>query len=126
MIEKEAKNDQDKSLIASVIINRLNANMRLQIDATVIYSITEGKYKLNRKLKYSDLKIKHPYNTYHIKGLPPKMISYVSSNTLKKIFENIKSNYFFYFYNVLEGKHIFSENFKEHKLKLNEYRKKTK
>ena len=51
--------------------------MKLQIDATVLYAITEGRYDLNRKLLLSDLKIDHPYNTYINNGLPPKPISYV-------------------------------------------------
>ena len=43
LIEKEGKDKYDKSLISSVILNRLNKNMRLQIDASVIASITEGE-----------------------------------------------------------------------------------
>ena len=124
LIEKEGKNIDDKKLIASVIFNRLKKNMRLQIDATVIYALTEGKFKLNRKLTLHDLKITHPFNTYYIYGLPPDLISYVGPETVKIVLENTKSDYLFYFYNILEKKHIFSKNFREHKIKLNEYRKK--
>ncbi|SVA37041.1 uncharacterized protein METZ01_LOCUS89895 [marine metagenome] len=124
LIEKEANNIDDKKLIASVIFNRLKNNMRLQIDATVIFSLTEGKFKLNRKLTLTDLKIQHPFNTYYIYGLPPDLISYVGPETVKIVLENPKSDFLFYFYNILEKKHIFSKNFKEHKIKLNEYRKK--
>ena len=126
LVEKEANNNEDKSLIASVIFNRLNINMKLQIDATVIYSITEGLYKINRKLTYDDLKIKHPSNTYVNNGLPPNMISYVGNQTIKIVLENIKSDYLFYFYNIIEKKHIFSKNFKDHRYKLNEYRQEIK
>ena len=124
LIEKEAKNIDDKKLIASVILNRLQKNMRLQIDATVIYALTEGKFKLNRKLSLLDLKIQHPFNTYYIYGLPPNLISYVGPETVEILLENPKSDYLFYFYNILEKKHIFSKNFEEHKIKLYEYRKK--
>ena len=124
LIEKEGKNIDDKKLIASVIFNRLKNNMRLQIDATVIYALTEGKFKLNRKLTLDDLKITHPFNTYYIYGLPPDLISYVGPETVKIVLENTKSDYLFYFYNILEKKHNFSKNFREHKIKLNEYRKK--
>jgi UPF0755 protein len=123
LVEKEAKNNEDKGLIASVIFNRLNINMPLQIDATVIYSLTEGKNKLNRKLNYKDLKINHPYNTYLIKGMPPGMISYVGKETVKLVLESDKSDFLFYFYNIIEKKHNFSKNYKEHKMKLNEYKK---
>ena len=126
LIEKEAKNKEDKKNVASVILNRLELNMRLQIDATVIYALTEGKKKLNRELTYQDLNLQHPYNTYKIKGLPPGMICYVSLETIKIALENPKSDYLFYFYNILEKRHIYSKNFNDHKNKLNEYRKKIK
>jgi len=126
LVEKEGINIYDKALIASVIFNRLNKDMKLQIDATVIYSLTEGLFKLDRPLTYSDLRFKHPYNTYVINTLPPSMISIVSPGTIKIVLNSPKSDYFFYFYNVLEKKHIFSKNFNEHKKKLNEYRKNNK
>ena len=123
LVEKEGINIFDKSLIASVIFNRLEIDMKLQIDATVIYSLTEGLSKLDRSLKYSDLKFKHPYNTYMINALPPGMISIVSPQTIKIVLNSPKSDYFFYFYNIIEKEHIFSKNYSEHKKKLNEYRK---
>ena len=126
LVEKEAKDNNDKSLIASVILNRLDKNMKLQIDATVISAITKGKYKLDRDLSYNDLKIKDILNTYVIKGIPPEMISYVGKKTIEIILENNKSDFLFYFYNIIEKKHIFSKNYKKHKQKLYEYRKKIK
>ena len=126
LVEKEAKNYHDKQLITSVIFNRLDKGMKLQIDATVIYAITEGKYKFNKKLLIKDLKYNHNYNTYVINGLPPDMISYVGPETIDIVLSSPKSNFLFYFYNVLEKKHIFSKNFKEHKHQLNDYRKKNK
>ena len=126
LIEKEAKNYHDKKLIASVILNRIKLNMKLQIDATVIASITEGKFKFTRKLTYSDLKRNHQLNTYIIKGIPHEMICYVGFETIKILLGNPKSDFLFYFYNIIEKKHIFSRNFNEHKKKLNEYRKKIK
>ena len=124
LIEKEAKNEYDKSLISSVILNRLNKNMRLQIDASVIASITEGEYKLDRPLNFKDLKYVHPLNTYIIDGIPNKMICYVGEETIRILLKNPKSDFLFYFYNILEEKHIFSKNFTDHKKRLNEYRKK--
>ena len=77
LLEKEGKDDLDKKIIFSVIKNRLQKNMKLQLDATTIYAITDGTYDLDRDLLFKDLEIKHPYNTYYIKGLPPAPISYV-------------------------------------------------
>ncbi len=124
LLEKEGIDYEDKRKIYSVIINRLNLNMKLQIDATVIFSLTEGKRDLKRKLNYADLKIEHPYNTYKNYGLPPKPISYVGYKTIELIFEDYKTDYLFYFYNSQENKHIFSKNYKNHLKRLNEYRSK--
>ena len=124
LLEKEGIDYNDKKKIYSVIINRLSKKMRLQIDATVVYAITEGKTELKRDLTYRDLKIEHNYNTYHIFGLPPEPISYVGLKTIELIFENYNTDYLFYFYNTFEDKHIFSKNYKNHLKRLNEYRSK--
>jgi len=124
LLEKEALDEEDKKQISSVIFNRLDKKMKLQIDATVLFAITNGKYDLNRKLLLSDLKINHPFNTYIYKGLPPEPISYVGKNTLDILFENNKNDFLFYFFNYSLNKHIFSKSFNEHKEKLYEYRKK--
>ncbi len=124
LIEKEGFDNEDKRKISSVIFNRLNNNMKLQIDASVIFAITNGKYDLNRKLFLSDLKIDHPYNTYKYHGLPPNPISFVGRNTLDIIFENYKTDFLFYFFDNSLKRHIFSKNYNEHLKKLNEYRNK--
>ena len=124
LLEKEGIDYEDKKKIYSVIMNRLKLNMKLQIDATVIFSLTRGKKKLERKLTYSDLKIDNPYNTYKNNGLPPGPISYVGYKTIELIFEDYKTDYLFYFYNSFENKHIFSLNYKDHLKRLNEYRSK--
>ena len=124
LLEKEGLDYEDKKKISSVIFNRLEKKMKLQIDATVLYAITNGNYNLERKLLRSDLKINHPFNTYIYKGLPPEPISYVGKKTLDILFENNKSDFLFYFFNYSLNRHIFSKTFKEHREKLNEYRKK--
>ena len=105
-------------------MNRLKINMKLQIDATVIFALTGGKSDLKKKLTYADLKVDSPYNTYMNYGLPPEPISYVGHKTIEIIFENYRTDYLFYFYNSFEEKHIFSLNYEDHLKKLNEYRSK--
>ncbi len=123
LIEKEGLDNEDKKNISSVIFNRLNNKMKLQIDATVLYALTGGQYNLKRKLLLKDLKIQHSFNTYVNKGLPPKPISYVGKNTIDIIFQNHETDFLFYFFNNSLNRHIFSNNYQEHKNKLNEYRK---
>ena len=124
LLEKEGLDEEDKKQISSVIFNRLDRKMKLQIDATVLFAITNGQYNLNRKLLRSDLKINHPFNTYIYNGLPPEPISYVGKRTLDILFENNKNEFLFYFFDYSLNKHIFSKNFENHKNKLYEYRNK--
>ncbi len=70
LVESEAKVKDDRPLIASVISNRLQKGMKLQIDATVLYAIGHKE-----KVLYKDLEVDSPYNTYKIDGLPPTPIS---------------------------------------------------
>jgi len=122
LVEKEGIDYLDKKKISSVIFNRLQKQMKLQIDASTIFSITKGNYKLPRPLNFNDLKILDNYNTYFIKGLPPKPICFVSRKTIEIVLENYKSDYLFYFYDKYLQKHIYSKNFNEHKKKLQKYR----
>ena len=124
LLEKEGLDTEDKRKISSVIFNRLDKKMKLQIDATVLFALTNGNYDLGRKLLIRDLKIIHPFNTYLNEGLPPEPISYVGKKTLDILFENNKSDFLFYFFNYSLNRHIFSKTFNEHIKKLNEYRKK--
>ena len=71
-------------------------------------------------------KINNRYNTYIYKGLPPGIICYPGTKTVKIVLENYKSPYYYYFYNENINSHIFSINYKEHLNKLNEYREKNK
>ena len=122
LVEREGMNDNDKRLISSVIFNRLNKNMKLQIDASTIFSITRGNSKFTRKLEHKDLKINDIYNTYSIYGLPPNPICYVGSKTIEIVLENYKSEFLYYFFDNELNKHIFSKNYQEHINKLNKYR----
>ena len=126
LVEKEAMDESDKKLVSSVIFNRLRNNMKLDIDASVIFSITNGEYKFMRSLNYKDLKIDSIFNTYRNKGLPPHPICIPGLNTVKIVLENYKSPYLYYFFDNNKKSHVFSENYEEHTNNLNEYRKNKK
>ncbi len=109
LIEREARLDEDRPLIASVIFNRLKRGMQLQIDATVHYALNAW----NRRLSYDDLKVDSPYNTYKIKGLPPGPICSPRAASILATFQAPETEYLFY---VLkgDGKHVFSKTAEEH------------
>lgn len=124
IIEKETGKKSEKSKIAGVFFNRLEAKMRLQSDPTVIYGITLGK-KLNRKLTRKDLRINSEYNTYTNHGLPPAPICIPGIESLKAVLNPYSSEYY-YFVSDKNGGHIFSENYNEHLKNVSLMRRKVK
>ena len=109
IIEKEAGNKSEMSLVASVFQNRLDNNMRLQSCATVAYLFNYEK----DYIYYKDLEIDSPYNTYRYKGLPPGPISNPGEESIKASLTPPKTNYF-YFVLGNNGKHHFSKTYNEH------------
>ena len=103
--------------VASVFINRLKANMKLQTDPTVIYGMGES-YTGNIRKK--DLETITPYNTYMIEGLPPTPIAMVSESALQAVAHPAKTD-FYYFVADGSGGHKFTRNLNEHNKAVQEY-----
>ena len=107
LIEKEAANDAERAKIASVIYNRLNSGTPLYIDATLNYIDPDPSNGLTE----SDLKIKSPYNTRLVKGLPPTPIASPGRASLKSALEPASTDYEYY---VLCGNsHRFTSSYNE-------------
>ena len=122
IVEKETGLESEMALVASVFINRLNINMKLQSDPTVIYAVSNGWGKIDRPISKADLKTKSPYNTYYTKGLPPTPIAIVSVNALKATL-NPKTSKYFYFVADGNGGHNFAKTLKQHNKNVRAYRK---
>lgn len=114
IIEKEGV---EKKRIAGVFINRLNAKMRLQSDPTVIFAL--GK-NFDGNIRKKDLSLKHPFNTYVIKGLPPGPISLVSLESIQAALRPEISSYY-YFVSRGDGTHQFSATLEQHNKAVKEY-----
>jgi UPF0755 protein len=111
LIEAEAKVPQDRPLIASVIYNRLRANMPLDIDSTVIYG--RGKHG-DRKLTPADLQnVKSPYNTYLHNGLPPTPIGSFSDASLLAALHPAQTDYLYYVLAGKDGHHAFASTYEQ-------------
>ena len=109
IVEKETAARLEKNLVSAVIVNRLNKNMRLQMDPTVIYGLGERYvYPLTRK----NLRFKTKYNTYRNKGLPPTPISNVGVESLYAT-AHPKPVKYLYFVAKKDGTHQFSETLKQ-------------
>jgi len=117
LIENETALDYEKPLISSVFIGRLNLNMRLQTDPTVIYALGEN---YSPPLTRSDLQFDHPYNTYRNKGLPPGAISSVGYQSLYAALHPAKGNDL-YFVAKKDGSHAFASTYDKHKENIKKY-----
>ena len=110
LIEAEAKVDEDRPLIASVIYNRLRMGMPLQIDATVLYASGDPT---KQTITQADLDKDSPYNTYKVKGLPPTPIANVSEASLKAALAPAQTDYLYYVIGDKDGRHKFAETYAE-------------
>ena len=117
IIQKEAANNKEMPLVASVIYNRLKKNMRLQMDGTLNY----GKYS---HIKVTPERIKtdlSTFNTYKHKGLPSSPIGSVSSHAIKSAMTPAKTNYLYFMRNS-KGVHDFTDTFKKHRKNIRKVR----
>ncbi len=109
LVEKEARRDEDRPIIAGVFENRLRLEMPLQCDATVQYELGYAKFPL----LYSDLKIESAYNTYIHTGLPPGPIGNPGKASLQSVLNPTSSDYLFFVADK-NGKYYYTKTFEEH------------
>lgn len=118
MVEKETKISAEKPRIAGVFFNRIRKDMPLQIDATVVYAITDGTYKLSNDegiVTYNDLETDSLYNTYKYSGLPIGPICNPDSESIAAVLKPETHNYLYYHTTENgDGSHIFSETLAQH------------
>ncbi len=117
LIEKETSVDSEKPIIASVILNRLEKPMRLQIDPTVQYGLDKT---FGGTITKEDLATKTPYNTYLIDGLPPTPICMPSQSSIEAALHPAKTEYLYYVATGTGGHH-FSKTYAGHLKQVTEY-----
>jgi UPF0755 protein len=119
IIQGETTQKEEMPIIAGVYYNRLEKGMKLEADPTVQYVIPEGP---KQRLTFQDLKYDSPYNTYKYYGLPPAPINNPGLDAIKAALNPQKHNYYF-FVAIGNGKHKFSETYKEHLRTIEEIKK---
>ncbi len=118
IIQKEAANNDEMPLVASVIYNRLKKKMRLQMDGTLNY----GRYS---HVKVTPERIKDDnstFNTYKFKGIPPSPIGAVSLAAIKAAVKPAKTKHLYFMKNT-KGTHDFSDTFKAHRKNIRKVKK---
>jgi UPF0755 protein len=121
IVEKEARLEEERDIIASVYANRLRIGMALQADPTVIYAMKQlGTWDGN--IRRRDLKLDSPYNTYVYPGLPPGPICSPRMANLAATARPADTPYF-YFVSRNDGSHVFSRNYAEHRRNVDVWQK---
>lgn len=116
LVEREAKIEEEKPLIAGVIYNRLSSSMPLQVDATVQYALGANKPQLS----YKDLEVDSPYNTYRVQGLPPGPIAVPGKSSLLAAVHPVVTGDFYYVAKP-DGYHAFARTLAEHNANKERY-----
>jgi UPF0755 protein len=116
IIEREAKVDAERRLMAGVYYNRLKHGMPLEVDATIEYALPQHKTVLH----YRDLEVDSPYNTYTHIGLPPTPISNPGIRSIDAALHPAHTDYLYYVY-AGNGRHHFSRTLQEQQAAVRRY-----
>lgn len=120
LIEREARHDEDRRLVSSVIHNRLEIGMALQLDATVQYVMGKTGNWWPKNLTLEDLKINSPFNTYLNPGLPPAPIANPGSAALNAAVNPASTDYLYYLSDGAGNNH-YAITLEEHRANIAKY-----
>lgn len=112
LVEREGVTTKDRYKIAGVFENRLEKNMKIQSDISVLYAL--GKHKQN--VTYKDLEVDSPYNLYKNEGMGPGPFNNPSIASVKAVLDPIDKDkgYLYFIANMKTGKVYFSKTYAEH------------
>lgn len=124
IVEKEARVEFEKPIIAGVYYRRLKTGMRLQADPTLIYAlILDGEYDGDIKFKHLRPPWPSPYNTYYVYGLPPGPIANPGKSSILAALFPADVDYVYFVANPADGTHVFARTLEEHNLNVKKYQK---
>ena len=110
VIEREAANDDERKLVSSVFVNRINTGMKLESCATVQYLLKERKEILSTE----DTQIDSPYNTYKYAGLPVGPIAAPGIKSIEAAIYPEQTNYLYFMASGDGTYSLFAETYEQH------------
>jgi UPF0755 protein len=113
IVEKETAIPAERPKIAAILYNRIRLGMKLQVDPTVAYAVTEGRHPLDHALTKAELALDSPYNTYVVTGPPPGPIDNPGKAALEAVLKPEHSD-LLYFVADGSGGHAFASTLEEH------------
>lgn len=117
LIEREGNTYENRTKIASVFFNRLEAEMPLQSDISVLYALNKHK----EVVTYKDLEVDSPYNLYKNTGYGPGPFDSPSQDSIKAVLNPAETNYLYFLADTKTGKVYFSRTYTEHQELIDEY-----
>ncbi|MGJ0113741.1 endolytic transglycosylase MltG [Campylobacter sp. LH-2024] len=115
VIQKEAANESEMPIVASVIYNRLKKGMKLQMDGTLNYGIYSHEKITPQRIRQD----KTFYNTYKFEGLPKEAVCNVSLAAIRAAIFPAKTDYLYFVRDKKTGVHIFTSNLNDHNKAIN-------
>lgn len=123
IVEREGRTDDDRPVIAGILLNRLEAGWPLETDATLQYALgyqSQEKTWWKKELSEDDKNVRSPYNTYKNPGLPPGPISNPGIAAIRAAVYPKKSDYMFYLHDKTGAVH-YAKTLKEHTANIAAY-----
>lgn len=128
IVEREAQNDEDRKIVAGILLKRLRNDWPLQVDATIQYAVASAKCKGKitgcdwwpKKLTKNDLSINSAFNTYLNIGFPPGPICNPGLSSIRSVLEPQNSAYWFYISDQ-SGKMHYASTQEEHTANIARY-----
>lgn len=125
IVHKETAKVEERPRVAGVYLNRLQKNMLLQADPTVIYALKlhSGDFdSIIKRVLYKDLELDSPYNTYKYAGLPPGPIAMPDISAIDAVLNPEKHDYYYFVANVENfGYHKFAKTLAQHNRNKKQY-----
>jgi UPF0755 protein len=125
LVEREGKTDADRPVIAGILLNRLNKDWPLQVDATLQYAAgyqPKEKTWWKPDLTETDKELNSPYNSYKETGLPPTPIANPGLSAIMAVLNPKKTEYMYYLHDP-SGQVHFAKTLTEHEANIAKYLK---